>query len=382
MLKVVVGHSNDPDSEAAIAEVLEQCWQDLEGEIPRAGLLLAAIDFDHALILEAIQERFPGIELIGCTTDGEVSSRLSFQEDSLVLTLFCSDTIAIQAGLGRNLSQDPVAAAEAAVAQAGSAATAKLCLTVPDGFSISGVTAVDSLKQALGNHVPISGGTAGDQWRFEKTYQFFGSEVVSDAMPILLFSGDLLVSCGVASGWQPISRMGIVTRAEGAIVHEIDHQPATDFYQFYLENLFLTGEYPLAVYESEADGFYLRSPLSKQYEPGGSISFMGDVPQGTKVQITHATGDDLIAATQTSIEKALFYYPGKQPAAALLFSCAARRWLLGPRTWEEYQLCQQSLDPGLPVSGFYTYGEIGQLRPGGETYYHQETFVTLLFGVE
>ncbi|PMB27488.1 hypothetical protein CEN47_14995, partial [Fischerella thermalis CCMEE 5319] len=87
MLKSVVGHSDDPESQIAIAEVIEQCLNQLAGAIPQAGMLFAAIDFDHALILKHINQVFPGIDLIGCTTDGEISSTLGFQQDSLTLIL-------------------------------------------------------------------------------------------------------------------------------------------------------------------------------------------------------------------------------------------------------------------------------------------------------
>ncbi len=56
MLHVAVGHSNDPDSESAIAEILAQCAETLAGEIPNAGILISAIDFDHQLILDRIYE--------------------------------------------------------------------------------------------------------------------------------------------------------------------------------------------------------------------------------------------------------------------------------------------------------------------------------------
>ncbi len=49
MLQVAVGHSNDPDSRYAVAEVLEQCHNSLAGNQPQAGILFAAIDFDHSL---------------------------------------------------------------------------------------------------------------------------------------------------------------------------------------------------------------------------------------------------------------------------------------------------------------------------------------------
>ncbi|MBW4443009.1 MAG: hypothetical protein KME10_17565 [Plectolyngbya sp. WJT66-NPBG17] len=66
MLKAVFGHSDDPDSQSAIAEVITQCKTALDGFMPQAGLLFAAIDFDHALMLQAINQAFPNLELIGC----------------------------------------------------------------------------------------------------------------------------------------------------------------------------------------------------------------------------------------------------------------------------------------------------------------------------
>jgi hypothetical protein len=54
MFKVAVGHSNDPDSLEAINETLEQCQKSLDGEIPQAGILFAAIDFEYRLILQRI----------------------------------------------------------------------------------------------------------------------------------------------------------------------------------------------------------------------------------------------------------------------------------------------------------------------------------------
>lgn len=80
MFKVVVGHSDDPDSQCAIESVLEQCLKDLTNILPQAGILFAAIDFEHTLILKHIHQSFPKLELIGCTTDGEMSSELGFSK--------------------------------------------------------------------------------------------------------------------------------------------------------------------------------------------------------------------------------------------------------------------------------------------------------------
>ncbi len=79
MFVAAAGHSEDIDTLSAFAEVREQCEAALEGKPPQAGLLLDGIDFEHHELLDAINDAWPGIELIGCTTDGELSSCLGFR---------------------------------------------------------------------------------------------------------------------------------------------------------------------------------------------------------------------------------------------------------------------------------------------------------------
>ncbi|MDF5709223.1 MAG: FIST N-terminal domain-containing protein [Nostoc sp. S4] len=384
MLNVVVGHSNDPDSLSAITEVIEQCHNSLGEKLPQAGILFAAIDFDYTLILQEIVQAFPGIELIGGTTDAEISSVLEFQQDSIALILFNSDEIEIYAGLGRKLSKEPNLATKQAVEQAKSKIKnqhlSQLCLTVPESLTVDGVLIVEGLKLALGNNIPIFGGLTADQWKFQKTYQFFQTEVLTDAVPILIFSGNFLFSQGVASGWHPLGRKSQVTKVDKNILYEIDSKPALDFYHHYLGGLPPSGEYPLAVFESETEEFYMRAPSVYDVQTG-SITFLGEIPKNAFVQIAQASRDEILSAAKTSITNALKNYPGTKPDAALFFSCAARRQLLGTRTIEEYQIAQECLTTAIPGCGFYTHGEISPLNYGSETRLHHETFVTLLIGM-
>lgn len=384
MFKVAVGHSNDPDSDSAIEEVLEQCQISLAGEIPAAGILFAAIDFEHSLLLQEINRAFPGIELIGCTTDAEISSVLEFEQDSLTLMLFCSDEVEIRAGVGRGLSKDAFTATKQAVEEAQAKSklkSHKLCLATPESLTMDGVSTVDGLKQALGENFPILGGLAGDQMRFKYTYQFFNQSVLSDSVPILLFSGKLLFSHGVANGWHPISRKAVVTKADKDTIYEIDNKPALHFYDDYLGGLSPSAEYPLAVSDSQSNEFYTRVVHVKNRETK-NINCFARIPEQSVVQIAQASREEILIAAKNSIEKALKTYPGTQPLVALLFSCASRRQLLGTRTKEEYQLAKISLSQALPCCGFYTHGEISPLEIGKPSRLHHDTFVTLLLGVE
>ncbi|KPQ35520.1 MAG: hypothetical protein HLUCCA11_09730 [Phormidesmis priestleyi Ana] len=386
MLKVVVGHSEDPESQYAVEEVLDHCRKDLCGLKPQAGILFAAIDFDYSLILDHINQAFPGIDLIGCTTDGEMSSILGFQQDSLALMLFSSDTVKISAGVGLGAKENPTLAAQQAVHQAtGSDASPKVCIALPasyisDGSTTSGGEILKGLELALGNHVPILGGTAGDQYRFKSTVQFFRTEVLTNSIPILLFSGDIQVSYGTACGWTPIGQKGIVTRSKGTALYEIDGKPALEFYQRYLGDRPPTAETPLAVYDGQSDLYYMRVPNTYDAD-SGQINFLGDIPQQSIIQLTDINRDEIVSAAEQSFTTALARYPGTaSPEAVLLFSCCCRRWLLGSRAKEEYQLVRNALSSSVPICGFYTYGEFAPLEPEGTTHYHQETFVTLLLG--
>lgn len=382
VLKVAVGHSTDLDSPDAIADVLDQCQSALMGAVPIAGIVLAAIDFDHKLILGKILTIFPDLALIGGTTDGEISSVLGFEQDSLTLILFCSDRICITAGIGTQVSHDVTSAAHTAVTQARATNPnpIQFCLTLPESLTSSAVLIVENLKQSLGNHVPIFGGLTADQGQFQQTYQFFQDQVYSDAVPVLLFSGPVLFSHGIASGWQPIGKQGRITRANQNVVYEIDEKPALDFYKYYLGPLPPSPDYPLAVVESDTTVMYMRAPTGHYNPDIGSINFFGDLPEGAVVQLTEASRDNILHASQISMQQALQYYPGTSPAAALFFSCASRRQILGSRTDEEYQCTKTILKQTLPSCGFYANGEIAPFQQNGLTYFHNETFVTVLLG--
>lgn len=386
MLKVAVGHSDDPDSPCAIAEILEQCHDTLEGHTPQVGLLFAAIDFEHQLLLEEIQAAFPDIRLIGSTTDGEMSSILGFQQDSVALMLFCSDTVEMAIGLGYNASQDPEKAAQEAIATAQAQLTQppKCCLALPEGIKANSSRVVSALQHALNNpKVPILGGTAATSRRFEQTYQFYQMTVLQDTIPVLLLGGNLICTHGVASGWEPLGRKTQITQGSGMVIEKIGEQTALSYYRQALNGPTLSAEFPLAVFDTEDSvDFYLRTP-GFHNEEAGSVTFLGEIPPHAWVQVAQNSRENILRAANSSIEQALAKYPqNTEISAALFFSCAARRWLLGTQTQQEYQFIQQNLVESVPICGLYCYGEISPLPHDVKPFLHNQTFVTCLLGVQ
>ncbi len=383
MFSAVVGHSEEADAEAAVEEIVQQCRARLDGTVPSAGLLFAAIDFDHQVLLCEITRAFPGMALIGCTTDGEISSELGFREDSATLILFASDTVDITSGVGRELSADVAEACRVAI-EAAKAKTDKpprLCIATPEGMTAEGHSVTATLQHAVGHDIPLFGALAGDQWRLKSTKQFYGTEVLTDSIPVLLLCGEFHFSYGVATGWRQVGEVGRVTRATGAVVHEIDDKPAIDFYRKYLgPGTKPTAELPLAILNARDASEYLRASWGVVDETTGAVTFLATVPEGARVRLTLADRDEILTGCGESLAIAKSNLPaGAQPAAALFFSCAARKILLGTRTPEELRLIRQTLGEAVPICGFYGYGEISPNMgdPTG-TKYHNESFVTLL----
>ncbi len=385
MFFAVVAHSEDIDSDGALDEIVTQCRDKLGDRLPKAGILFSAVDLEHDQILEGIDDAWPGIELIGCTTDGEISSELGFREDSITLVLFGSDTIEFAAGLGRDVSKDIPAACRGAVemARAKSDLPTAICITLPESMTTSAQRIVETLGQNLDANVPVIGATAADSFRLEATHQFCGREMCSDAVPVLLLSGPLVYSVAVESGWEPVGEPGLVTRSEGTALHEIDGRPALDFYRRFLgETAAPTPECPLAILDEQGEVECLRATGGVVDADTGAITYLAEVPEGTMVQITVADRGAILAGCTASIEKAFADYPhGKTPDAALFFSCAARKLLLGTRTTEEFAIIESVIGKDIPVCGFYGYGEIGPRDTNDETSkFHNETFVSLIMG--
>ena len=385
MFKVTVGHSCDPDATLAIQDVIDSCQQDLADTSPCAGLLLAAPDYEHQILLDALNAAFPNLELIGGTTNSELSSQEGFQQDSLVLILFSSDSIEIRAGLGLGVGNNPQAAAQQAITQATASLTQspKLCIPLPDGLTSNGSKVVSALTEVLNSPAAIVGGTTGEDFMFEVTHQFYHDQVLTDALPILLFAGDLQFSFGVSSGCGTLGSKGLVTKATENVILEINHQSARLFYDDYFnDEVIEPSDSSLAVFEPGEANFYVRF-LQERSDPQKTyLKFMGDVPEGATVQIMESSRSDLLDGAKTSIYQAIDAYPGTHPSALLCFSCAGRRVFLGREVAQEYDVLQSLLNSKIPVAGFYTYGEIAPLEQSGKSHFHNFTMVSLLLGVE
>jgi hypothetical protein len=270
-----------------------------------------------------------------------------------------------------------------AQAKEGTTLEPALCIATPASLTFSSEEAVKAIKVTVGPDVQLYGAVSGDQWRFKKTYQFFNGEVLTDAIPLILFSGPICVSSSAQSGWRTIGPVGTVTQAKGNVVYSIDGRPALAFYKALLgEAAVPTGDRPLAILDADGNISRLRASNEVFDAKTGSVTFFGDFSLGDQVQITVADRNDILDGTRASVRLAKQRFPASAtPQAVLFFSCSARKLVLGTRTGEEYKVLTEEIGKDLPIFGFYGYGEIGPSFSNQDSCeFHNETFVTVLIG--
>ena len=382
--RIIIAHSTDLDSLTAVSDIIKKCDLQLTGKQPAAGILYAGIDVDHQLVLDEIHQKWPDLQLVGATTDGEFSSECEYVEDSLVLTLFVSETVCIVSGSIDNTASDLAKECRQvlsdAVARLGQ--PPKLCILFSDVLTSNGESIMEHLTSASNGILPIVGGISGDSWRFLEAKQFYNNMSSSHISSFLLLSGPFSFSFGMDSGWEPVGETGTVTKSGNNIVYEINHMPTLDFYKNILgENTMPSLELPIAVYD-EQDGFRFMRTTFENYDVSvGSVTYLGNVPVGSKVRITMVNRDSILAGTESSISEAFRTFPANiSPCIALCFSCSARRVLLGTRTIEECRIARKVLGEDTQFSGFYTYGEYCPNISKLTNEFHNETFVVVLLG--
>jgi len=387
MLKMVVGHTEQLDEELAAEQLLSQCKNALDGVEPQAALLLASHDLDLGDFLPRIRAGLGDVALIGCSTLGPLCSVADFVEGASTLTLFASDVIEFGVGLGTNAKADPNVAARLAISQAiaTSQLSPGLCITTSSIEGLNPTALADALHKAVGEDVVVFGGGAVPDYPvsmpWEGSSQIFGDQILSDALPVLLLMGPLKVSTGVAHGWQPVGKQGVITRARGDLVYEIDGEPLLDFYRHYLGSIEESAlGNPLAVLDESTGRSYLRAPIAFEKDEGAA-RVLGELSEGAVVQVSMANNEQILEGARAAIAEAVQKFPSSsRPECALVVSCCTRCFILGSAAGEELKALRGTLGDDVPLSGFYGYGEIAPLCNGADTSFHNETCTTVLIG--
>ena len=321
--------------------------------------------------------------LCGGTSDGTYETGGVANHGACALGIQTEGQSQWRVALARGVKADSARAAEEAArkVQAELNAPVTMAFALADGLKADGSLLVEGLRRAL--NAPCFGGLASDDRRFKRSIIFVENEVAEDAVMVLAASGRVPFRINAASGWKPVGDVGIVTRTEGAVLREIDGCPAEKFLRDQTGKTMGGMELavlPIAEYTSKDDSqFVLRS--CSRIEQNGPVTLFGRVSLGSRIRVCHASLEEILGGVETALSGVR--ESGFEPAAAVIISCAGRKWLLAEAGQEEVDRTIKELG-AIPLIGIPSYGEISPFRSKDGAYssvlFHNVTFVICVLG--
>ena len=235
-----------------------------------------------------------------------------------------------------------------------------------DGLNANGSDLVGGLSHIIDKKIIITGGLAGDGERFQNTWVLNDEhKPVSGVITAVGLYGDhVQLGYGSKGGWENFGPERLVTRAEANILYELDDKPALELYKNYLgdlaKDLPASGLlYPLAVRsDNDSEDRVVRTILAIN-EDEQSMTFAGNIPEGSLAQLMRASFDQLIEGAEDAAGDARHKSThNDMQTLAVAISCVGRRLVFGERAEEEVEATLEALNKNTVQLGFYSYGEI------------------------
>ena len=329
-----------------------------------------------AALWSELRAKWPSARIVACSTAGEIAET-SVRDDSVVATAIQFErSRAMVASVKLDEVQGSFDAGRALAEQLDPRGLRHV-FVLSDGLAVNGSDLVLGLCMGLPGDVAVTGGLAGDGSRFEQT--LVGLDELPNGARVValgLYGKSLQVGFGSLGGWDPFGPERVVTRARGAVLYELDGQPALELYKRYLGDhaaqLPASGLlFPLTVRQGDAEPV-VRTILSVD-EREQSVTFAGEIREGSHGRLMRANFDRLVGGATGAARTCDGALRGKGADVAFLISCVGRKLVLQQRVEEEVEAVREVLGARPVLTGFYSYGEISPFTPSARCELHNQT---------
>lgn len=356
-LQIRKGDSVSLDPQIAAKELFEAIYQ------KNAGLTLfyCSPAYDLPALAAELRQLFDDVNLIGCTTAGEITP-CGYLDGSITGVSIASDDFTVATERISNLSGFEISHGDAIVqslkddlARSHVTATAEnsFGFLLIDGLCMQEEAVVSSLFASLGE-IQLAGGSAGDGERFSETFVYHNGEfhansavfsLIHTSHPFLVFKTEHFVGT---------EKKMVITEADPAnrIVSEINGEPAGREYArlvgLEVDKLtpMIFATYPVVV---KVGGVYYVRSIQK-VNADESLTFFCAIDEG--IVLTVARGVDMMENLKqafTRVEETI-----GRPRLTLGCDCILRNLELDKKGLKEQAgriMCDNN------VIGFSTYGE-------------------------
>lgn len=376
-MRVATAQHQDPDPARAVREAHAALVRELGGA-PHWLFVQTSIDHDR----EALRKALAALDLPafhGSSSCLGVMTRAGARLEGPSLALFGLRDEAGSFGVGAATpdgTASPAAIAGLALERAIEAAGRQgevptlVWLTAAPGHEEA---CIAGLEAVLGPDVPIVGGSAADNAVAGGWYQLTRDATYADAVVVSAWFPSSRVVSAFQSGYTPTATRGVVTRASGRTLYEIDGQPAAAVYNAWTHGaiadvlqsgggvLASTSLFPLGRRVGEVGGVpYYRLAHPATVHPDGAIDLFADIVAGDELVLMEGDIDALLtrAGRVASDARALANLGPDEVAGALVIFCAGCMLTVRDRIDQVVAGLDEGLG-GAPFLGCFTFGEQG-----------------------
>lgn len=363
-------------------------WKHIYGDTTITPQLILCFGSRSVLTDEShyyyLHKNYPNCTIVSSSSGGEIlndevhdntiiATLIEFEKTTIKTILLDVASTEMSFGIGQKIAQELNTQDLAGI------------FLITDGLSVNGSQIASGLSSLLHNKIPVTGGMACDGENFEKTLVGLNAPPSSNKVVAIGFYGkNVKIGHGSMGGWVPFGPEREITKSKGNILYELSGQPALTLYKKYLGDSAdkLPSEallYPLSIKSTiDSSDETVRTVLAVD-EENQSLTFAGDIPEGSIAQLMYGNFDSLIEGAENAAKQAAIN-TGSTEQLAILISCIGRRMLMGQNINDELEAIYSYWNKKIPLTGFYSYGEISPHQKTGECRLHNQTMTITTIG--
>ena len=399
-MKIATAFSLAVNTQDAIAELVATLQQALPAA-PQVLLLYFTEQHDVAQLLACVRRAFPASQIMGCSSCQGIMTEAGYhsaQGWALAAWALCdvfgaygSAGVACSGQDGASNESMAIAAVDLAMARSRRPGElpALVWLHASPGIEES---VIRGIQHRLGGSVPIVGGSAADNSAAGRWHLLTQDGALTSGVAVTLFYPNCQIACAFHSAYMPAERHGLVTKAQGRELLEIDGVAAADVYNEWTQGAIAhardgesimdqTTLFPLAREVGVLAGvpyYKLSHPESVTARRG--LRLFTEIQEGEEVILMQGNEADLLSRAVRSSDltprdhRALTL---SHAIGALNIFCAGCMLAIGPAMGLVVESLRDGLG-GIPFIAPFTFGEQGRFT-GGENAHGNLMISTVCF---
>ncbi len=333
--------------------------------------------FEDENLKKQLKSTFENTILMGCSTAGEIGSKKVLDDTFVLTSIKFENTRVKKSVFNLNDNKDSRKAGET-LAKELLDPDLKHVFILSEGLNVNGTHLIEGINSILDHKINVSGGLAGDNGNFVKTYVAdLENNFISNCVSAIgFYGGNISTSSASYGGWDSFGIDRVVTKSIENVVYEIDGKPALELYKTYLGDL--SSElpasalfFPIEMRESEHSELLVRTILGIS-ENDQSLTFASNIPEGSSIRLMKTNVNRVIDGAEKAtqiIKKSII----KEPELVIMVSCIGRKLVLKKLTQDEVEAVTSSFDDDVFFTGFYSYGELSKQNGFSACSLHNQT---------